>query len=123
MLRRQARRTESELVRSRFDPVRSAIAVSIAIGRDLLRAVVLLPAAPTMSLEDHADLLGPELFRAIERKGYEDLTAVQRAVLDPALAGRDLRITSQTGSGKTLAIGLTLRALAGEEAPSDHGVA
>jgi ATP-dependent RNA helicase DeaD len=76
-----------------------------------------------MSLEDHADLLGPELFRAIERKGYEDLTAVQRAVLDPALAGRDLRITSQTGSGKTLAIGLTLRALAGEEAPSDHGVA
>jgi ATP-dependent RNA helicase DeaD len=76
-----------------------------------------------MSLEDHAELLGPELFRAIERKGYADLTAVQLAVLDPALAGRDLRITSQTGSGKTLAIGLILRTLAGEESAADHGVA
>lgn len=76
-----------------------------------------------MSLEDHAELLGPPLFRAIELKGYADLTAVQLAVLDPALAGRDLRITSQTGSGKTLAIGLTLRGLAGTVATADHGVA
>jgi ATP-dependent RNA helicase DeaD len=76
-----------------------------------------------MSLLDHAELLGPTMFAAIERKGYADLTAVQRAVLDPALAGRDLRITSQTGSGKTLAIGLTLRELIGRERRGERGVA
>jgi ATP-dependent RNA helicase DeaD len=76
-----------------------------------------------MSLSECAELLGPALFAAIERKGYADLTAVQRAVLDPALASRDLRITSQTGSGKTLAIGLTLRELVGREAAGERGVA
>lgn len=55
------------------------------------------------------DTLGPELARALYKKGYTALTAVQNAVLDPELSGRDLRITSQTGSGKTVAIGLTLR--------------
>jgi ATP-dependent RNA helicase DeaD len=76
-----------------------------------------------MSLTDHAELLGPDLFGAIERKGYADLTAVQRAVLDPALTGRDLRITSQTGSGKTLAIGLSLRGIVSQDAPARQGVA
>src|SRR5262249_20069691 len=42
-------------------------------------------------------------------KAFTSLTKVQEAVLDPALAGRDLRISSQTGSGKTVAIGLALR--------------
>ena len=56
-------------------------------------------------------MLGPALSAALETKGYDTLTPVQQAVLDPALAGHDLRITSQTGSGKTLAIGLVLREL------------
>src|SRR5262252_2037354 len=76
-----------------------------------------------MPLSEHADQLGPALFRAIERKGYAELTAVQRAVLDPTLAGRDLRITSQTGSGKTLAIGLSLRELANQDSPASQSVA
>jgi ATP-dependent RNA helicase DeaD len=68
---------------------------------------------------DHAATLGP-LASALEAKGFEQLTPVQEAVLDPALDGRDLRISSQTGSGKTVAIGLALRDLvarseAGEE--------
>lgn len=58
--------------------------------------------------------LTPSLAKALERKGYSELTSVQLAVLDPALAGRDLRITSQTGSGKTLAIGFALRELVSE---------
>lgn len=53
--------------------------------------------------------LGPELTRALVEKGFTALTSVQTAVLDPALAGRDLRITSQTGSGKTVAVGFALR--------------
>jgi len=62
-----------------------------------------------MQVSELQDLLGPALSAALKIKGYETLTSVQEAVLDPALAGRDLRITSQTGSGKTLAIGFVLR--------------
>jgi ATP-dependent RNA helicase DeaD len=61
--------------------------------------------------------LGPALLGALEQKGYTTLTAVQTAILDPALSGRDLRITSQTGSGKTVAVGIALRDLLVEKAP------
>jgi ATP-dependent RNA helicase DeaD len=53
--------------------------------------------------------VGAELAAALATKGYHELTAVQRAVLDPDLEDRDLRISSQTGSGKTVAIGFVLR--------------
>jgi ATP-dependent RNA helicase DeaD len=59
--------------------------------------------------EEHAELLGPGLSEALAAKGFTDLTAVQLAVLNPEVAGRDLRISSQTGSGKTVAIGFVLR--------------
>ena len=45
---------------------------------------------------------------AMRRRGFVELTSVQRAVLDADSEGRDLRISSQTGSGKTVAIGLAL---------------
>ncbi|MCR9245876.1 MAG: DEAD/DEAH box helicase [bacterium] len=45
---------------------------------------------------------------ALQRRGFEGLTPVQRAVLDADDGKRDLRISSQTGSGKTVALGLTL---------------
>ncbi|MDG2334752.1 MAG: DEAD/DEAH box helicase [Myxococcota bacterium] len=45
---------------------------------------------------------------AMRRRGFDDLTLVQRAVLAAESDGRDLRISSQTGSGKTVAIGLGL---------------
>jgi len=63
----------------------------------------------TMAENDLESTLGPALAAALAQKGYTTLTRVQEAVLDPALAGRDLRISSQTGSGKTVAIGFTLR--------------
>jgi ATP-dependent RNA helicase DeaD len=62
---------------------------------------------PALAALDPA--LPPPLAAAIAAKGYAALTSVQTAVLDPGLAGRDLRITSQTGSGKTVAVGLALR--------------
>jgi len=70
-----------------------------------------VPLAPGLDEKagDLTELLGPELASALAKKGYTTLTPVQRSVLDPALAGRDLRISSQTGSGKTLAIGFALR--------------
>lgn len=48
------------------------------------------------------------LREAMRRRGFSDLTAVQRAVLEADLDDRDLRISSQTGSGKTVALGLVL---------------
>jgi ATP-dependent RNA helicase DeaD len=48
------------------------------------------------------------LAAALRERGFEELTAIQTAVLAPELAGRDLRITSQTGSGKTVALGFVL---------------
>ncbi len=54
------------------------------------------------------EALPPAIAAALENRGFTALTAVQEAVLDPALAGRDLRVSSQTGSGKTVAIGLVL---------------
>ncbi|HVY30866.1 MAG TPA: DEAD/DEAH box helicase [Polyangiaceae bacterium] len=61
------------------------------------------------SPDDLSELLSPDLAAALHKKGYTTLTPVQRSVLDPSAAGRDLRISSQTGSGKTLAIGFALR--------------
>src|SRR5580698_7792016 len=55
--------------------------------------------------------VGPALASALATMGYDTLTPVQEAVLDEALEGRDLRITSQTGSGKTIAIGFAVRDL------------
>ena len=48
------------------------------------------------------------LAQALADKGYDALTPVQEAVLDPALVGRDLLVSAQTGSGKTVAFGLAL---------------
>jgi ATP-dependent RNA helicase DeaD len=48
------------------------------------------------------------LRRAMLAHGFVDLTAVQRAVLQPEARGRNLRISSQTGSGKTVALGIVL---------------
>jgi ATP-dependent RNA helicase DeaD len=64
-----------------------------------------------MTGTDLTQLVGPALASALAGKGYDTLTPVQEAVLDDALEGRDLRITSQTGSGKTIAIGFAVRDL------------
>ncbi len=50
----------------------------------------------------------PALARAIEKRGYETLTAVQSAILASELRDADLLVSAQTGSGKTVAFGLAL---------------
>ena len=76
-----------------------------------------------MNGADFTALVGPALAGALEKKGFTDLMPVQRAVLAPALAGRDLRVSSQTGSGKTIAIGLAIRELVEGPVPAPAGVA
>lgn len=46
------------------------------------------------------------LAAALATRGYETLTAVQEAVLNPHAQGRDLLVSAQTGSGKTVAFGI-----------------
>ena len=51
-------------------------------------------------------ILPPPLAEALAARGYESLTPVQSAVLQPEAEGRDLIVSAQTGSGKTVAFGL-----------------
>jgi ATP-dependent RNA helicase DeaD len=46
------------------------------------------------------------LAEALTTRGYETLTPVQSAVVEPEAHGRDLVVSAQTGSGKTVAFGL-----------------
>jgi len=45
---------------------------------------------------------------ALAQQGYDTLTPVQEAVLDPALETTDLLVSAQTGSGKTVGFGLAI---------------
>jgi len=45
---------------------------------------------------------------ALDARGYETLTPVQEAVLNPGYVGADLLVSAQTGSGKTLGFGLAI---------------
>ncbi|MFN3613251.1 MAG: DEAD/DEAH box helicase [Rubrimonas sp.] len=54
------------------------------------------------------DGVPPGFAEALAARGYETLTPVQQAVLDPDLAGRDALVSAQTGSGKTVAFGLAI---------------
>ena len=54
--------------------------------------------------------LSPLLSEALTARGYDTLTPVQSAVLDPQADGRDLIVSAQTGSGKTVAFGLGMAA-------------
>src|SRR5512139_507712 len=52
--------------------------------------------------------LKPEVLKALEDMGYEDLTPIQEETFAPILAGRDLLARAETGSGKTAACGIPL---------------
>jgi ATP-dependent RNA helicase DeaD len=50
----------------------------------------------------------PAIAKALQKRGYTELTPVQKAMLDPALVTSDALVSAQTGSGKTVAFGLAL---------------
>ncbi len=54
------------------------------------------------------DGIAPAIAQALSKRGYSELTPVQKAVLGPELEGRDALVSAQTGSGKTVAFGLAL---------------
>ncbi len=65
----------------------------------------------------------PALGQALSKRGYSELTPVQKAVLAPELRDADALVSAQTGSGKTVAFGLALAPtlLAGAERFSNAG--
>ena len=57
------------------------------------------------------------LATALQKKGFDTLTPVQSAVLDPEIGEQDLLVSAQTGSGKTVAFGLALSSTLLDGAP------
>ena len=54
------------------------------------------------------ETISAPIARALAAKGYETLTPVQSAVIEPEAEGRDLLVSAQTGSGKTVAFGMAI---------------
>lgn len=52
--------------------------------------------------------IAPPIAEALAKRGYSDLTPVQKAVIGPELDGADALVSAQTGSGKTVAFGLAI---------------
>jgi ATP-dependent RNA helicase DeaD len=52
--------------------------------------------------------LHPALERALDARGYQELTPVQAAVIADEARDRDLIVSARTGSGKTVAFGLAV---------------
>ncbi|MDH5613086.1 MAG: DEAD/DEAH box helicase [Gammaproteobacteria bacterium] len=50
--------------------------------------------------------LAPEIQRALDACGYNEMTAIQELAIIPARRGKDLLATAQTGTGKTAAFAL-----------------
>ena len=64
--------------------------------------------SPDFAMTSPLSSLPAPLSQALADKGYESLTPVQAAVLDPDLRGKDLLVSAQTGSGKTVAFGVAM---------------
>ncbi len=54
------------------------------------------------------DGITPPLAKALDERGYNKLTPVQTAMLNPELENKDALVSAQTGSGKTVAFGLAM---------------
>ncbi|KAG7037512.1 DEAD-box ATP-dependent RNA helicase 53 [Cucurbita argyrosperma subsp. argyrosperma] len=52
--------------------------------------------------------IAPEIVSALAKKGITKLFPIQRAVLEPAMQGRDMIGRARTGTGKTLAFGIPI---------------
>jgi ATP-dependent RNA helicase DDX21 len=59
---------------------------------------------PSLMIENLG--LCQESIAALEKRGIKALFAIQKAVFEPAVQGRDLIGRAKTGSGKTLAFAL-----------------
>ncbi|MDH4110999.1 MAG: DEAD/DEAH box helicase, partial [Gammaproteobacteria bacterium] len=66
--------------------------------------------------------LKAELLRAVEEKGYREVTPIQQQTIPLVLAGRDILAGAQTGTGKTAGFTLPLLQRLDASAPARRGV-
>ncbi|KAF8049736.1 hypothetical protein N665_2129s0007 [Sinapis alba] len=52
--------------------------------------------------------ISPEIVKALSGRGIDKLFPIQKAVLEPAMQGRDMIGRARTGTGKTLAFGIPI---------------
>ncbi|XP_019092834.1 PREDICTED: DEAD-box ATP-dependent RNA helicase 9-like isoform X2 [Camelina sativa] len=52
--------------------------------------------------------ISPEIVKSLKARGIEKLFPIQKAVLEPAMEGRDMIGRARTGTGKTLAFGIPI---------------
>jgi ATP-dependent RNA helicase DeaD len=90
--------------------------VRLSLGAKSVRSLAL----QWWALPRYADLpVHSALASTLAARGYDTPTPVQAAVLEPALAGRDLLVSSQTGSGKTVAFGTLIAQTLFDPAPAE----
>ncbi|MDE0892691.1 MAG: DEAD/DEAH box helicase, partial [Planctomycetota bacterium] len=69
---------------------------------------VVVPVEGNVASENPFAGVPKALQAALRAKGFDSLTAVQSAVIETEVEGKDLQISSQTGSGKTVALGFVI---------------
>ncbi|XP_057424111.1 DEAD-box ATP-dependent RNA helicase 3, chloroplastic-like [Lotus japonicus] len=113
----------SNLNRTRLRLVSSAVATpnsSVLTAEEAFKGLALDDvnadgydlAPPTTVSNDELDIsklgLPSELVRSLVNRGITSLFPIQRAVLVPALEGKDIIARAKTGTGKTLAFGIPI---------------
>jgi ATP-dependent RNA helicase RhlE len=59
--------------------------------------------------------LNPELLKALNSKGYQSPTPIQKQAIPAVLSGQDIRGAAQTGTGKTAALTLPILQILSEQ--------
>nr|XP_043630648.1 DEAD-box ATP-dependent RNA helicase 53, mitochondrial-like [Erigeron canadensis]XP_043630653.1 DEAD-box ATP-dependent RNA helicase 53, mitochondrial-like [Erigeron canadensis] len=86
-------------------PVLSQAATSFAVAADVSDDEVV---GSSDGLEVSKLGISQEIVTALAKKGITKLFPIQRAVLEPAMKGRDMIGRARTGTGKTLAFGIPI---------------
>eukprot|EP00246_Nothoceros_aenigmaticus_P002737 TRINITY_DN1359_c0_g1_i1.p1 TRINITY_DN1359_c0_g1~~TRINITY_DN1359_c0_g1_i1.p1 ORF type:complete len:840 (-),score=165.06 TRINITY_DN1359_c0_g1_i1:389-2908(-) len=93
-----------------FDP--SSPDVNDGMGRPGVGAGPGVATVPPVAAVDQLAIaslgISEEIVRALSSRGIEKLFPIQRAVLEPAMQGKDLIARAKTGTGKTLAFGIPI---------------
>src|SRR5271170_4335392 len=105
---RASRRARTPARRSHRPPAsgvaRRALRVGALMNDPLPSPVQSAPPEPSFDVL----ALGSDVRKAVDAMGYQHPTPVQRAVFEPAVAGRSLVVQARTGTGKTSAFGLPI---------------
>ncbi|XP_076958660.1 DEAD-box ATP-dependent RNA helicase 53, mitochondrial-like [Bidens hawaiensis] len=94
---------------SRWINIRPSVASTQAAGYAVAANLAYEDPTPVTDDLEIANLgISQEIVTALSKKGITKLFPIQRAVLEPAMQGRDMIGRARTGTGKTLAFGIPI---------------